>query len=286
MAAVTQDPVALLHVGMHKTGTTSFQAQLSAHDAELLEGGLLYPSTSRENPSVSHNLLAKELLAARRHPMQIRCVRDLFAEISASGCDRVFISFEELSMAWDRPALLDALRVELEQVGYRVHVLFSRREAESFVPALYGTLVRMGMGIPREDFERQARETGRVVVPRMGVWPKRVHCTDPDEMIESFSAVFGADRLHVVDYTSSGMVARIMETQAWFFRDEAALLSDEDRENVSGDLASRRRLENLLADVQGSRVWRATAWTRSPTARRIRGTSVRLASRLRASSSS
>jgi hypothetical protein len=126
------------------------------------------------------------------------------------------------------------------------------------------------MGVGREEFERQARQTGQVVVPATSEWPKRIFCTDPDDLVRGFREVFGDDRMHVVDYAPSGMVATIVETQAWFFGRQAALFGDESRQNVSGDADGWRRLEDLLAGVQGSAVWRSTAWLRTRTARRIR----------------
>ncbi len=276
----TAKPILLLHVGMPKTGTTSFQAQCQEHEAALRAGGLLYPRSARVERYPNHVLLAMELFRPMRGLARSRALRDLLAEIASSRCGRVLISGEEMSMLWRRPDLLTGLRSAFEESGVEVHVLMCRRPAESFVPALYGTLVRQGLGMRREEFERQARQTGQVTVPALPEWPKRTFCTDPDLLVRGFSEVFGPDRLHVIDYVPSGMTTRLVESQAWFFGEEASLFSDESRENVSGDADGRRRLEDLLAEAQGSTVWRSTAWVRSPVAREIRNRVGDVATRL------
>ena len=229
------------------------------------------PSSAQSEKDPNHLLLSVELLQRRKGIARSGALRDLLTEITASRWSRVLVSGEELSMPCRRPDLLEGLKSAFEGIGGEVHVLVCCRPADSCIPGLYGTLVRQGMGIERQEFERQARLTGRVVVPATSGWPKRIFCTDPDELVRGFRVVFAEDRLHVVDYTPSGMVTRLVGSQGWFFGGEASLFGDVHRENVSGDAEGRRRLEDLLAEAQGSMVWRSTAWVRNPTAQKIRG---------------
>ncbi len=280
MDAPSRKPVLLLHVGMHKTGTTSLQARCQEHSAELRSHGLLYPAAGQSDLYPNHNQIAKNLLGDTRGTGRQGALGEILEEIEASRCERVLVSGEDLSRLWQRPDLLERLRSSFESLGYEVHVLLGCRQPESFVPALYGTLVRQGMGVERSQFEREARETGQVTVPALVNWPRRVFCTEPVELEQAFADAFGPDRMHVVDYDASGMITKIIETQAWFFGDQASLLSDVGRQNTSGDLDGRRRLEDLLADLQGSTVWRSTRWVRTPTARRIRTRARSVAGRL------
>lgn len=273
--------VALIHVGMHKTGTTSLQVQCGEAAEELRARGLLYPKSGREGSSAGHWQFAQEMFEASHRWPTSGVVAEMLAEISEADCPRVLISCEDLSLMWNNRSPLDCLRSALEDLGYEVHVLICRRELESMLPALYGTLVVLAIDMPRTEFERQARETGQVVVPARPYHPSKTYCLEPDRLIEAFGEVFGRERVHVVEYAKEGMIGRVMGTQAWFFGDEASLFSDEQRENASSGDKRRRELEDQLVALRSSLVWRSTNWMRSPAAHKVRRGVGRVRSRAR-----
>lgn len=108
----------LLHVGMLKTGTTSFQVQCQEHARQLLKGGLLYPQSVQTSSYPNHTLLATDLLRPRRGRSRSRLLHDILNEVEGAGCDRVLVSGELLSLLWQRPDLLGGLRSSFERLGY------------------------------------------------------------------------------------------------------------------------------------------------------------------------
>ena len=269
--------VVLLHVGMHKTGTTAFQARCRDVAQQMEERGLLYPRAGTGEQgrghfrfALGHCLFAAEMIGPSPWSPTTGASAEVLTEIRESTCDRVLLSAEDLSLAWHRDADLHRLRSAIEDLGYSAHVLIARRESESFVPSMYGQVVRGGSGMSREAFYQEARDHGRVVVPARIGEPSKTYCTDPDRLVAAFQENFGGDRVHVIDYVSSDMIDQMVTSQAWFFGDEAALFAAVRPFNESDSPQVREFLEDRLAAVQSSVGWRATAWARSPAVHAVR----------------
>ncbi|MEJ8572347.1 glycosyltransferase family 2 protein [Microbaculum marinum] len=94
----------ILHLGMHKTGTTHLQRQLVRHDDALKKGGTLFPKTG----FVDHRDVALKPNATPGHQEFIRAMaardtafREEFErEVAGSGCARIVISCENLSFPY------------------------------------------------------------------------------------------------------------------------------------------------------------------------------------------
>lgn len=87
----------VVHIGRHKTGTSSLQWTLHEAGSELARAGWLYPVAGRDPrgagaPSVvAHHALGQEVLSGSSGPIQ----KSFRAEIAASG-DRVLVSSESM----------------------------------------------------------------------------------------------------------------------------------------------------------------------------------------------
>ncbi len=88
----------ILHIGGHRTGSTSIQAALSSSFDELLKNGILYPKAGLD--TVAHHCYVNSLRKSgvpgfsEVAPLET-LLADLKQEIAASGCHTVLISSEE-----------------------------------------------------------------------------------------------------------------------------------------------------------------------------------------------
>ncbi len=102
----------VLHIGGHRTGSTSVQAALHASRKRLGRAGILYPTAGLS--TVAHHSLANAIREAKveggGRPALSGCLEGLHREIRLSKCHTVIISSEELISTCDyRPDGLSQL---------------------------------------------------------------------------------------------------------------------------------------------------------------------------------
>jgi hypothetical protein len=99
-----------IHVGTHKTGTTSLQRALSRHQETLRSRRYLYPRTSRppQAPDGHHNV-ALEISGDRRFRSEYGTLEDLIAEIQGARDHHILLSSEDLFSSDFQRRIEDAL---------------------------------------------------------------------------------------------------------------------------------------------------------------------------------
>jgi len=176
----------ILHLGMHKTGSTALQAFLVAHAANLLQHrSVLVPEAGRpmlgERLSDGHHQLAWMLDADRPMHRERHGSPDLFArlrqEIDDSAATTVILSSEELD-ALQRPEIE---RLAAELGGHEVQVVVYLRRQDQFVQALYFTEV--------------AYQGGKVADIESFIQSGRCSSLDYAALLEDWAAVFGRGRI-------------------------------------------------------------------------------------------
>lgn len=125
----------LLHIGRHKTGTTSLQAFFTRNRERLLEQGIYYPQTGIRNGG--HHLVAEPFpmrrlnqLRARYSPEQHELVQALRDEIDSAPADTILISSE----AFQNMGPKYAQRIF---AGYQVEVVLYLRDQLSYFVSSY-----------------------------------------------------------------------------------------------------------------------------------------------------
>ncbi len=97
----------ILHVGPHRTGTTSIQKTLHRARLELAADGILYPeSTPEAHYPEQHSDLAL-LVKARRSAEVRQYCEDVLATAVRSGCPVILLSGEEFSSLVQDEAFID-----------------------------------------------------------------------------------------------------------------------------------------------------------------------------------
>ncbi|MGD9865785.1 MAG: hypothetical protein AB7S99_21510, partial [Pseudodonghicola sp.] len=138
----------VLHLGLHKTGTTYLQHHLLRHRAALAQAGVLVPRTGFDSPEAplrpgatpGHQGLVRALRAGDDAPWQA-----LHREIGRSGARTVVLSCENMGfpMRPDRDRLIAALADRLGGFD-RIEPVVLARRPDAYVEALYRERIALG----------------------------------------------------------------------------------------------------------------------------------------------
>jgi len=120
-----------IHVGPHKTGTTSLQSFLSENHDALIKESLLYPKAGRGqggHAGISHNIFVKELLTKPTKAMgAFRC--SLADELERHRPEKIFLSSEVLAREWLNEDVFKRLQ-SIFPLAKRVWIAVLRKQDE------------------------------------------------------------------------------------------------------------------------------------------------------------
>jgi hypothetical protein len=135
-----------IHIGDHKTGTTSIQAFLMRHAAELASSGIYVPTagmiTARSGHG-GHHHLAWQLRGDKRWD-QANGLDELVAELRHCRLPVGVISTEAFSELVGDPAGLKRLESSLREEGHTISWLMFLRRVDDFSESLYCQLTGQG----------------------------------------------------------------------------------------------------------------------------------------------
>jgi glycosyltransferase involved in cell wall biosynthesis len=123
----------LLHIGTHKTGTTSIQRSLQAQAARLRQQGVWYPPAG----DAQHWRLAYDLRAGNRRPLLAA-----LAEARQQGCDTLLLSSE--AFLEQAPFGLARELAFLRQEADEVNIILYLRRQDLYWESLYREAVKNG----------------------------------------------------------------------------------------------------------------------------------------------
>lgn len=125
----------IVHVGTHKTGSTSIQAYCMENYDALRRGGCLYPragrTDDRERHTINHHPLLRSMIGDSPRPLDQQ-VAALAKEIAAANPQVVVLSSEILSREYLSAAPFETIR-KLFPHARREWVIFLRRQADVLV---------------------------------------------------------------------------------------------------------------------------------------------------------
>jgi hypothetical protein len=150
-----------VHIGTHRTGTTSLQVILGRHSAELRRHNYIYPRAGRppEAPNGHHNI-AWEISGDRRFRREHGSAADLVAEIRDLPHD-VILSSEDFECSAFNDDRLDAFMRMIRASGFRVRVVVYFRNQVDYAESLYQVLLGFGLSDAFEVFLGNILEDGR-----------------------------------------------------------------------------------------------------------------------------
>ena len=195
----------LLHIGPHKTGTTSVQSAFHTNRAELAAQGVRYAGTQRQPMQAAHAVTGRASPYADGKTPPIGRWLALVREIRGAREDRVVISSEGFA---DADAA--AVRRVIGDLGVgQVHVVVTLRPLVELLPSQWQQQVQSGMTMAYEDWlEAVFNDPSNRV--SQAFWHRHRH----DELIRRWAAEAGAGNLTaiVVDGADRDRVLRTLES--------------------------------------------------------------------------
>jgi hypothetical protein len=188
----------LLHIGPHKTGTTSLQNSIRANREEILRQGVYYGAPEGR---LASNRIARSLLRLPfKNPDEVVGYEeweDQVARVRASTAKRVIVSGEEFSFCEKKE-----IRTLLNDLGReRVHVVVTVRPLAKVLPSQWQLDLRGSFtsGSFDEWLRWTLKPQGlRRIAMLLGIphpfWFRHQH----DELVTRWAAEVGADRVTVV----------------------------------------------------------------------------------------
>jgi len=184
--------ILFLHIGTHKTGTTSLQAMVAAHPAHFESQGLYYPRTGRAG--WGHHNIAWQLTGDERFDPRAGTLADLLDELRTADPSAVLVSSEDFEYLYRAPGQLSRLRRALDDLGYAVRIVVTLRRQSDYVESLYAELLKHGLKADLDTFVSDALAQGGV---SHGTWEFRLIY---DQLLDAFADVFGEDSVRAIPY--------------------------------------------------------------------------------------
>lgn len=227
----------LLHIGPHKTGTTSVQSAFHAARRELARQGIRYAGPDRHPVAAAQAAIETPGPGARR-VHAIRPWQALVREVKRARRERVVLSSE-----WFADAEPDAIRRIVGELDpARVHVVVTLRSLAMILPSQWQQYVAAGSTIAYEPWlESIFADSGQVATPTF--WHRHLH----HRLVGRWTDVVGPGNVTVVvvDDRDRDVVLRAFETLVGVPR--GTLVAETDRQNRSFTLAETELLRSLNA---------------------------------------
>ncbi|MGW0600703.1 hypothetical protein ACWD11_26755 [Streptomyces sp. NPDC002776] len=234
----------LLHIGPHKTGTTSIQGALFGAKEAMAAHGVDFPATSRHPMSAALAVCGRPGMMGDAEPGE-RHWETLVEQVAATGRRTSVISSEFFADAPDDETIE---RIVRELSGDRVHVLVTLRPLARIMPSQWQQYVQNGLRMGYEDWLRHMLKKPPYEKPNPSFWRRHRH----DRLVERWVRVTGADRVTVVvvDDRDRGGLMRTFE--ALLGLPENLLHEVPDTANRSLTLAETEMLRNLNVEFRGN----------------------------------
>lgn len=142
----------ILHIGPHKTGTTSIQAFLSSNRNVLSERGILYPDAGRGRIGKPQHWHFGDAIARGDKEYLVKFQKDLSAEIERLSPSTLLFSTEVLSREAIHEDNFRTIREIFDSAQIKI-LLFLRRQ-DSLLASRYAEHLKKGGRQRIEDFQR------------------------------------------------------------------------------------------------------------------------------------
>lgn len=244
---MTPDNAIVLHIGVHKTGSTALQAALAAARPGLAAHGISYPGRDEAHHAAAWAVtgftmgFGEEATSVRRRnwPVLVK---------QASHHDgRVMISSEFFGRM--RPP---AVRRVVEDLGpERVHVVFAVRRLGDLLPSSWQQYLKSGMTVPYRDWLKDVLGPGEPETTK-GFWYR----ADFADLIKRWKRVLPADRLTAVilEPGAHGRLFRVTEDMLGLptdFLEPYRQAGRENRSMTAVEAEAVRRTNLAVRDTMG-----------------------------------
>jgi len=161
---VKRDRIIFLHIGTHKTGTTSIQHFLAKNAEELWHERILMPSAGRHLHG--HHHIAWELRNDTRLEGRTGFVQQLIKELRATDLEKAVISSEDFEYLSQYPKILRGFVSLLREVGFEPVFIVFFRERHSYLTSLAAELANHGVSHTMGWYREQLAAHGAILVKK------------------------------------------------------------------------------------------------------------------------
>lgn len=179
----------LLHIGPHKTGTTSIQGALHNARPQLARHGVVYAGKARQHQRAALALTGSKGLWGDRAP-QLKDWEQLVRDVKRVRRRRVIVSSEFFDGATDEIA-----RQVVDQLGGdRIHVVVTLRPLAKILPSAWQQHVRNRLRLPYDRWLDNILNHPDEPQHTPSFWKRHDHAAQ----VERWASIVGPDRLLVV----------------------------------------------------------------------------------------
>ncbi|MFD5630398.1 hypothetical protein [Streptomyces sp. NPDC127072] len=234
----------LLHIGPHKTGTTSIQSALFAAKDAMAAHGADFPAHSRHPMEAALAVCARPGMIGDTRPTEGHWHR-LVERVRATGKRTSVVSSEFFADAQDDETIA---RIVDDLGGDRVHVLVTLRPLAKIMPSQWQQYVQNGLRMGYEDWLTHMLRKAPYEKPNPSFWRRHRH----DRLVERWVRVVGAENLTVV-VVDDGDRGGLMRTfEALLGLPAGLLVPAPDTANRSLTLAETEMLRKLNKEFRGN----------------------------------
>ncbi|MFG2787273.1 hypothetical protein [Streptomyces sp. NPDC048419] len=234
----------LLHIGPHKTGTTSIQGALFAAQDQLPAHGVEFPGQTRHPMEAALAAVARPGMMGDAVPTERHWTK-LVRQVRDTGDRTAAVSSEFFADADDDETIA---RIVEQLGGDRVHVLVTLRPLAKIMPSQWQQYVQNGLRMGYEDWLEHMLRKAPYEQPNPSFWRRHRH----DRLVARWARAVGTERITVVvvDDRDRGGLMRTFEALLGL---PANLLQPvPDTANRSLTLAETEMLRNLNMEFRGN----------------------------------
>ena len=192
MGRLPSNRIVFVHIGTHKTGTTSLQELLAKNARAFARYGLLIPKAGRIEANSGHHNIAWELGADPRFDPAFGTLESLLREMACAVTRTACISSEDFELLHADDGALTRLRDGITAAGYTPKIVLYVRPQADYLESAYAEVVK-ARDVDFDDFFESIVSTGSFG-PLLFAYDRLAH---------AFAAVFGCANLIVRQYRSA-----------------------------------------------------------------------------------
>lgn len=249
----------LLHIGTHKTGTTSIQHWFANNGARLARQDAYYPDLHAGKRNPGQHFLAAAAAAAKRTgaPARPKRVATLIERLRAAPGRVAMVSSELLSLI--DPAPIADIFAEFD-----CEVVCILRRQDEFLESMYRELVKSSFFAgDKDDFLKLvlAGEPLTIFTDNAGHTLKGVLPFDYAALLDRWAAAFGADKVHALAYDDDTRGAdALAKTQRLMGLAEEPLTGGPRNVSLSAPIVQARSLIDRHLDWADKMALRPVVW--------------------------
>ncbi|MFE2515160.1 hypothetical protein [Streptomyces mirabilis] len=240
----------LLHIGPHKTGTTSIQSALFAAKDAMAGHGVDFPAHSRHPMEAALAVCARPGMMGDAKPTERHWQR-LVDAVHATGRRTSVVSSEFFADAPDDEAIariVDDLGRGQGRDQSRVHVLVTLRPLARIMPSQWQQYVQNGLRMGYEDWLEHMLRKAPYEKPNPSFWRRHRH----DRLVERWVRVVGAENVTVVVVDDRDRDGLMRTFESLLGLPDGLLVPVPDAANRSLTLAETEMLRKLNREFRGN----------------------------------